>query len=171
MRCEGVGCARPVRGTDSWSGCAAPSARAERPRSGNRAFPLDPVAVAMTESAHAPRGEYWDWLAVALFLLLSVDLLTTLAAARAVGTGAEANPIVGWALGQGIWTLLAINLAVLVVAVVLFAGVASRIDATPPPFDRYVGLLVEIWLGALVAVGLAIFANNLSVIVLGQSLL
>jgi hypothetical protein len=35
--------------------------------------------------------EYWDWVAVALFLLVGVELLTTLAAARVVGLGVLAN--------------------------------------------------------------------------------
>jgi len=126
----------------------------------------------MTGTARVPRtGEYWDWLAVALFLLLSVDMLTTIAAARVVGTGAEVNPIVQWALARGVWVLLALNLAALVAAVALFGRVTDRIETIPPPRDRYVGLLVEVWLGGLVAAGLAVFANNLSVIVLGGSLL
>lgn len=135
-------------------------------------MPLGSVGHPMTGTARVPRtGEYWDWLAVALFLLLSVDTLTTLAAARLVGTGAEVNPIVQWALGRGVWALVALNLLALVVAVGLFARVTDRLESIPPPRDRYVGLLVEVWLGALVAAGLAVFANNLSVIVLGGSLL
>jgi len=126
----------------------------------------------MWPTVGAPRvREYWDWLAVALFLLLAVDLLTTMAAARAVGVGAESNPLMTWVLGEGIPVIVAVHLTVLVVSVLLFAAVAGRVETTPSPFDRYVGLLVECWLGGLVAAGLAIFANNLSVIVLGASLL
>lgn len=126
----------------------------------------------MWPTVGAPRvREYWDWLAVALFLLLTVDMLTTLAAAQVVGVGAESNPFVAWALDQGMAVLVAVNLLALVATVLLFAAVTGRVETTPSPFDRYVGLLVEVWLGVLVAVGLAIFANNLAVIVLGESLL
>lgn len=134
-------------------------------------MPVGHVVRPMAETARGPRtGEYWDWLAVALFLLLTVDMLTTLAAAQVVGPGAEANPVVEWALGEGVWTLLAVNLLTLVVVAGLFAGVADRLATTPAPLDRYVGVVVEGWLGTLVAVGLGVFANNLSVIVLGVSL-
>lgn len=126
----------------------------------------------MSQPTGAPRiAEYWDWLAAVLFVLLTVDMLTTFAAARVVGAQAEANPIMAWALGEGVWTVLAINLAVLVVTAALFAVLTGRIEVTPAPQDRYVGLAVEVWLGLMLAAGLALFANNLSVIVLGQSLL
>lgn len=124
-----------------------------------------------TQSRVDRRTEYWDWLAVALFLLLAVDTLTTYAAARVVGVESEANPIMQWALGEGLWVVLAINLAALVLCVLLFALLTGRIEVAPAPFDRYIALLVEVWLGLLLAVGLALFANNLSVIVFGQSLL
>lgn len=118
-----------------------------------------------------PIEEYWDWLAVALFLLLTVDTLTTYLAARRVGVDGEANPIVGWALTQGVWAVLAVNLVALVVTVCLFQALTGRIEVTPAPLDRYLGLVVELWLGVLLTLGLFVFANNLSVIVLGQSLL
>lgn len=121
--------------------------------------------------ASPPIEEYWDWLAAALFLLLTVDTLTTLLAARRVGAGAEANPVMAWALGEGVWAVVALNLLALVVTVALFAALTGRIEVTPEPLDRYVGLLVEVWLGVLLAAGLVLFANNLSVIVLGRSLL
>ncbi|MFC7177665.1 hypothetical protein [Halosegnis marinus] len=44
---------------------------------------------------------YWEGVAAALFLLVAADLLTTVYAARAVGVGAEANPVVRWALRRG----------------------------------------------------------------------
>lgn len=125
----------------------------------------------MSQPTSAPRiAEYWDWLAAVLFVLLTVDMLTTFAAARAVGAHAEANPIMAWALGEGVWAVLAINLAVLVLTAALFAALTGRIEVTPAPLDRYVGLAVEIWLGLMLAVGLALFANNLAVIVFGRSL-
>jgi hypothetical protein len=115
--------------------------------------------------------EYWDWIAVALFLLLAVDLLTTLAAARVVGAGAESNPLMRWLLRRDVAVVVAAHLLAVVLVTGCFRLLVGRLRRTPPPTDRHFALLIEAWLGLLVAVGLAVFANNLSVIVLGESLL
>jgi hypothetical protein len=115
--------------------------------------------------------EYWDWIAVALFLLLAVDLLTTLAAARVVGVGAERNPLMRWLLGRTTLVVVGTHLAVTVIVTGFFRVLVEHLRRTAPPADRYFALTVEVWLGFLVAVGLGVFANNLSVIVLGESLL
>jgi hypothetical protein len=44
------------------------------------------------------------------------------------------------------------------------------LEATDPPYDRYVAVTVQAWLGLLIASGLFVFANNLTVIVYGRSL-
>ena len=115
--------------------------------------------------------EYWGWIGAALFLLVTVDLLTTLYAASAVGVYAEANPMTRWLVTQGPAVLVGVNLAAAGLVVVLFYGLMELVRITPerlqPPFMR----LIELWLGILLAVGLAVFANNLSVIVAGRSLL
>lgn len=116
-------------------------------------------------------GEYWEWVAVALFLLTTVDLLTTLFAAATVGVAYETNPLVRWLLRRSLPGLVAANLAAVVVGAVGFRGVVATLERTPPRLRPYYALVVEAWLGLLVAVGLAVFANNLSVILLGQSLL
>ena len=116
-------------------------------------------------------GEYWDWLAGALFLLITVDVLTTIYAAHVAGLGAEANPIVRWSLSRGPVVVVAVNLLAVVVTVMLFDRLLDRLRRTPAPFDRYFALAIELWLGLLLAVGLVVFANNLSVIVLGNGLL
>jgi hypothetical protein len=115
--------------------------------------------------------EYWDWIAVALFLLLSVDLLTSLAAARLVGAGAESNPLMRWLLGRTTLVVVGAHLGVVVLVTGFFRLLLDRLRRTPSPADYYFALLIEGWLGVLVAVGLGVFANNLSVIVLGRSLL
>lgn len=115
--------------------------------------------------------EYWDWLAVALFLLTTVDLLTTLFAARVVGADGEANPLMQWALEQGLGVILAMNLLAVVLVAVFFYGLVEMLRQTPQPYDRYFAAGIEAWLGGLLAAGLLIFANNLAVIVLGRSLL
>lgn len=115
--------------------------------------------------------EWWDWFAVALFLLITVDVLTTIGAAVLYGYGAESNPFVRWLLFEGPVILAIVNLAVLVVATLCFRGVISMARRTPDGYDRAFTLGVEVWLGVVISVGLFLFANNLSVIVLGRSLL
>lgn len=115
--------------------------------------------------------EYWSWAAIALYLLIPLDLLTTLYATAAVGVGGEANPLVAWLVVQPVPILVGINLGAVVLAATFFYGVMETYRRTPSPYDRYYGTVIETWLGVLVAAGLVVFANNLSVIVLGESLL
>jgi hypothetical protein len=116
-------------------------------------------------------AEYWQWIAVALYLLVTVDVLTTIYAASVVGLDAEANPITRWLVGQGPVVLVGVNLAAVVLIVLLFNGLMDLVRVTPAPGQAPLMRLIEIWLGLLVAVGLAVFANNLMVIVAGKSLL
>lgn len=129
------------------------------------------VAAARDRSRRLPVEEYWDWVAVALFLLVSVDMLTTVFASVEYGVVAEVNPLVRWALGHGMVALAVLNLVSVVAAAVLFWLLVGRLRRTPAPLRGYLSLLVEVWLGLLVAAGLAVFANNLAVVVLGESLL
>lgn len=116
-------------------------------------------------------AEYWSWFSVGLFLLVTVDLLTTIGAVLLYGPGAEANPLVARLVGRGAVALTAANLAVVLFATVAFSGVIRTVRRAPAPYDDYLAYVVELWLGLLVAVGLFLFANNLAVIVLGDSLL
>lgn len=115
--------------------------------------------------------EYWDWFAVGLYLLITVDLLTTIGASAQVGIGAETNPFMRWLLVQGPIAIAIVHVAIVVVAVYAFSGVLGAVRRAP---DRYRPALergVEVWLGLIVAAGLFIFANNLAVVVLGDSIL
>lgn len=123
-----------------------------------------------TDGLDSRIAEYWSWVAVALFLLLTVDLLTTLGAYRLYGPAAEANPVMRWALRRSLGVLVVVHLGALVVAVTIFYGLIRLVRETEPPAQRMVTLLVEGYLGVLVAVGLFLMANNLAVIVLGESL-
>lgn len=123
------------------------------------------------ETAQRRVAEYWEWVAVALFLLLSVDLLTSLYAAAVVGVDAEANPVMAYLLGQPLGVLVGVHLAVAVLAVVFFYALMRTYVATPTRLQRPYGYLIEAWLGLLLAVGLWVFANNVSIIVLGAGLL
>jgi hypothetical protein len=114
--------------------------------------------------------EYWDWFAIALFILITVDMITTMFAAWQVGLAAEANPLMRWAQSQGLLTVMAFNLVATVVAVVGFYLLIGQLKATEPPLDRYLSLGLEAWLGLLISGGLFVFANNLSVIFHGRTL-
>jgi hypothetical protein len=115
--------------------------------------------------------EYWSWIAVSLFLLISVDMLTTIFAAAALGSDAEANPLMRWALEQGVGTLVAVNLAAVVLAVGFFYALLELLAQTPARYQRGFALLVEVYLGILLFAGLGVLANNLSAVILGASIL
>ncbi|MDZ7701067.1 MAG: DUF5658 family protein [Halobacteriales archaeon] len=115
--------------------------------------------------------EYWDWFAVALFVLITVDMITTMYAAWYVGPAGEANPLMRWALGQGMLVLTAVNLVATVLAVGVFYLLMESLKSIEPPYDRYARIGVEAWLGLLISAGLFVFANNLFLIFHGRSLL
>lgn len=117
------------------------------------------------------RREYWSWTGVALYLLLPVDLLTTMYAAAVHGVMAETNPVVRWALATGPGPLVALNLLALVVSVTFVAGYLRLVRRSSGVEAWVMARSFECWMGSLVAVGLFVFANNLAVIVLGGSLL
>lgn len=115
--------------------------------------------------------EYWGLLAVVLFVLVSLDMLTTVVAAAELGVGAEANPLVRWALGRGILTLVTLNLGVVGLTVGLFWGLIRMLHRTPERLRKPFALLIEVWLGLLLVAGLFVLTNNLAAILLGESLL
>lgn len=115
--------------------------------------------------------EYWSWLAVALFLLTTVDVITTTYATYRFGVVGEANPLVRRALIYGPTLLVAVNLVAIVLVTVLFDRVMTLLDRTPEAYARAFSTSIEVWLGALIAAGLLVFANNLTVIFFGQSLI
>lgn len=116
------------------------------------------------------REEYWDWVAVALFLWLAVDLLTSLSAAATVGLEAEFNPLMAWLLGRHLAVIVAVHLGLTVAIAGLFAVVFDRLRAVPGRYQPVVRVALEAFLGVLVAAGLFVFANNMTVIVFGEGL-
>ncbi len=115
--------------------------------------------------------EYWEWIAVALFLLVTVDMITTVYAVAVNGLAAEANPLVRWAIAQGMVTFAFVNLAAVVLVVTMFYGLTEMLRIMPSPYDRVGFVVVEVWLGLMLAAGLVLFANNLTAIFFGVSLL
>lgn len=115
--------------------------------------------------------EYWDWIAVALFLLITVDMLTTIYAVTTLGPAAEANPLMAWALRHGIEVLVAVNLVATVLVVAFFYAMLEMLRRSPPRFTTPFAVAIEVYLGLLLFAGLVVFANNLSAIILERSLL
>lgn len=115
--------------------------------------------------------EYWEWVAVALFLLITVDLLTSLFAAGVVGIEHEGNPLMAWALAQPLAVIIAVHVGAVVLAASGFWLLFDVIKQSAGRSRRFLHLATELYLGLLVAVGLFVFANNLAVIMLGRSLL
>jgi hypothetical protein len=77
--------------------------------------------------------EYWDWFTVALFVLITVDMITTMYAATYAGPAAEANPLMRWEIGQGVLVMTAVNLIATVIAVGIFYFLMQLLETTPSP--------------------------------------
>lgn len=108
---------------------------------------------------------------MALFLLTTVDLVTTTFATYRFGVGGEANPLVREALVLGPVFFVTINLVAVIVVTLLFDKVIWLLERAPDSYARYLSVGIEAWLGGLIAAGLLVFANNLTVIFFGQSLI
>jgi hypothetical protein len=88
-----------------------------------------------------------------------------------VGVGGESNPIVAWTIRQGMGTLIAINLAAVVLVAVFFYGVVEMLEHSARTVEPSFARIVERWIAVLLVAGFGVFANNLVVIVFGASLL
>lgn len=124
----------------------------------------------MTASSTAHRLDahirrWWHLFAVALFLLVPLDLLTTLLVVAEHGTVVEANPLMRWLLNQGLVVVTAVNLAVVVLVVALFHAAVHQIRQTPPAYHRPIALIVNAWVGVLLVAGTVLVTNNLAALV------
>lgn len=90
-------------------------------------------------------------------------------ATRVYGIQAEVNPLMRWLLQQGLIIVTVVHVAVGIVAVLLFSLLLTVIRKTAAPHDRYLENAVKVWLWFLVALGLLVMANNLTVIGVGHS--
>lgn len=109
--------------------------------------------------------QWWHLFAVALFLLIPLDLLTTLLAVEKYGLGVEANPVMRGLIDQGLVVVLAVNLAVVLLAVALFHVAVVSLRQTPPAYHRAITMFVNAWVGVLIAIGALLVANNVVVLV------
>ena len=109
--------------------------------------------------------QWWRRFAVALFLLIPLDLLTTLLAVERHGVGVEANPVMRGLLDQGLVVVLAVNLAVGLLVVALFHAAVVSLRRTPSAYHGAVTAFVNVWVGVLIAIGAILVANNVVVLV------
>lgn len=108
---------------------------------------------------------WWVLFAVALFLLVPLDLLTTLVAISKYGTGVEANPFMRLLLDHGLLAVTAVNLVVVLVGVSLFHVAMGSIQRAPISSHRALINVVNTWVAVLLIGGIVLVANNVLVIV------
>lgn len=110
----------------------------------------------------ARRRRWWKAFALALFLPVPVDLLTTLALVAVYGAGVEANPLMRALIEQGLVAVTVVNLLVVAAATVAFALAVDGIESAAPDRQRRLARGLDVWLGILLVVGVALVANNLA---------
>jgi len=109
---------------------------------------------------------WWAGLAVALLLLLPVDLLTTLAAVARHGPAVEANPLVRWLLDRGMIEVVVLaNVAAGSAAVYLFHAVVGIVRRAPAGRRRVLVYGIDAWILLVVFAGIVLVANNLLAVV------
>lgn len=105
--------------------------------------------------------ERWWWLfGLALFMLVPLDLLTTLLAVTKYGVVVEANPLMRWLLAQGLFVAMAVNLAVVALVVALFQAAIDRLRRTPPAYHRALVHAVNGYVAVLLVAGTVVVGNN-----------
>jgi hypothetical protein len=115
--------------------------------------------------------EYWSWAGGALFVLLSIVPMTAMAATSQSGLYGGIAPLMDWALGQGLFVFVGLQLGAAALALLLFHGLISTIERSNPPYDQLFALTFEVWVGLLISVGLFLFANNVTYLLYGATLL
>lgn len=111
--------------------------------------------------------KHWWWYGVALGLLLAVDLLTTLLATHVHGLGAEFNPLMRLLLHQGVVITVLVHLFVAVIATLGFAHILQIGSSLEGVWRERYRMCCELWLAALLVVGVVVAANNLAVVAVG----
>lgn len=108
---------------------------------------------------------WWALFGAALFLLVPVDLLTTLFAVARHGLAVESNPFVRWLLGRGLLEVTLANLAAAVLAVLLFHAAVVTLRGSLPSPRHPVVYGVDAWVGLVFLAGVVVTANNVLVLV------
>lgn len=114
---------------------------------------------------------WWVWFALALYLLITIDMITTMGSIAKYGIAVEGNPLMQRLFQQGLLAVVVVNLAVTAFAGGCFQAVVSLVRRMAPARARYFAYCVEAWLGILVLGGMLLALNNLGALLFGYSLL
>lgn len=108
---------------------------------------------------------WWVGFALALFLLVPVDFLTTLLAVGQHGLAVEANPFVRWLLGYGLVPATLVQLLVVGLAVAMFDAALRLVDAAPAHEHPRRARIVDVWVVVMLVAAVALLANNVVALV------
>lgn len=124
------------------------------------------------------KSEYWSWFAWTIFLVVPVDLLLTTFVVETRGIEGEINPIMHILFGKGVVYIILSHILVIIIASLGFVLLLETLDTSPrilsthsPTIRPYASIVLDIWLALILSVGLAIFANNLLVLLGEPSLI
>lgn len=115
--------------------------------------------------------EYWSWVSIALYLLIPLDLLTTIYAAKLYGIIHESNIIMRFLLDKNPIFLTTIHILLLIMVAFFFYFIELLYEKTNGKEELFFEKIIEVYLGLLIAFGLFIFSNNLTIIILGRDLI
>lgn len=129
-------------------------------------FVIQQVKQSLTAQPETER-QYWLWFALLLFLLLPLDILTTMTAEFLYGIGYESNPIMQRLLLLDFIPFILVHIFAGLLAICFFNGVLlmGREYNTTDTWKYY--RVLEVWLGFGITAGLLVFVNNLYVIYTG----
>lgn len=114
---------------------------------------------------------YWSLAGLAVFLLIPVDMVTTVLAAHQYGVHAEANPLVRWSLQQGLLVFSVVNLIAGVLAIGAF-GLLLRTMKNSTGIEFWItARMYELWVSSLIIIGIVVAVNNLLVVFTGTGLI
>lgn len=124
------------------------------------------------------KEEYWSWFASALFLLITVDLITTFGAAARFGTDAEYNQLMAFLLESSVEIIILAHIIVVILAASFFYALLEILDSNKQLLSKNESetipypntLLLDTFIAVLYSYGLFIFANNLSIIFNGKTI-
>jgi hypothetical protein len=125
-------------------------------------FPRSGIAVS-TGPRETLGTRYWSLVGLALLVLIPVDMFMTVFATRTVGVTAEANPIMRWALQQGLLHVAVVNIAATLVLAGFFVGLEKVYQRAEPPVKEWVRIALYGWLLVLILAAGAVAAQNLHV--------
>lgn len=124
------------------------------------------------------KDEYWSWFAWMVYLLISVDLLMTSLAIDVRGIGGELNPFIIDMFQSGVEFVILGHLSVLIFSSVCFLIMLEAFDRSPGIVSdssdyirEHPAIALDVWIGTIFALGIALFTNNLLVIIGKPSLI